>query len=192
VRVDGEPITGPGTDRGMVFQEYELFPWLTVAENVRFGLEQRELTADARDARVAEMLSLVGLDGVDSAYPSALSGGMKQRVGIARALAVDPSVLLMDEPFGSVDAQTRGMLHDELLDIWAETGKTVLFVTHDVEEAVLLADRIVVMGDSPGRVREIVPVDLPRPRSRTDGAFTEAVERVRAELGADRRAGGTP
>jgi NitT/TauT family transport system ATP-binding protein len=178
LRLDGEPIEGPGTDRGMVFQEYHLFPWRTVLGNVRFGLEQRKVADDERDARAREMLELVGLADDADAYPSQLSGGMKQRVGIARALAVDPEILLMDEPFGSVDAQTRESLHDELLRIWSETGKTVLFVTHDVEEAVTLADRIVVLSGSPGQVREVVDVDLPRPRERTDAQFVERQQRV--------------
>ncbi|MDZ7701227.1 MAG: ABC transporter ATP-binding protein, partial [Halobacteriales archaeon] len=131
VLLDGEPIEGPGMDRGMVFQEYGLFPWRTVLGNVTFGLEQRDLDGPARETRAREMLELVGLDDVAEKYPRELSGGMKQRVGIARALAVEPSILLMDEPFASVDAHTRSMLHGELLDIWRETGKTVLFVTHD-------------------------------------------------------------
>ena len=179
VRLAGKPVVGPGTDRGMVFQEYGLFPWRTVAGNVAFGLEQQGLSAAERADRIEEMLELVGLTEFADAYPKELSGGMKQRVGIARALAVDPETLLMDEPFGSVDAQTRGMLHDELLSVWAETGKTVLFVTHDVDEAVTLADRIVVMAPSPGRVQEIVDVGLERPRQRTDETFAERVEYVR-------------
>ncbi|KAB1188368.1 MULTISPECIES: ABC transporter ATP-binding protein [Haloferax] len=183
VTLDGEPVTGPGTDRGMVFQEYGLFPWRTVAENVAFGLEEQGVDGPTRAARVDEMLRLVGLDGFTDAYPKELSGGMKQRVGIARALAVDPELLLMDEPFGAVDAQTRDMLHEELLDIWAETDKTVLFVTHDVEEAVTLADRVVVMAANPGRVREIVSVDIDRPRERTDPVFAEYVERIRGLIG---------
>ncbi|MFB6170560.1 MAG: ABC transporter ATP-binding protein [Haloarculaceae archaeon] len=178
VRIDGDPISGPGMDRGMVFQEYGLFPWRTVLGNVTFGLEQRALSASEREARAREMIDLVGLSGFEDAYPGELSGGMKQRVGIARALAVDPNLLLMDEPFGSVDAQTRGMLHDELLHIWEETGKTVLFVTHDVEEAVTLADRVVVVSGAPGTVREVVDVDLARPRDRTDEAFADHQERV--------------
>ncbi|MFB6295733.1 MAG: ABC transporter ATP-binding protein [Halobacteriales archaeon] len=178
--LDGEPVEGPGMDRGMVFQEYGLFPWRTVLENVAFGLEQRDMPRPERRERATEMIELVGLEGFADAYPNELSGGMKQRVGIARALAVDPEILLMDEPFGSVDAQTRDMLHDELLRIWAETGKTVLFVTHDVDEAVTLADRVVVLTGSPGRVHEIVDVDLDRPRSRTDDAFAEYEARIRS------------
>ncbi len=178
--LNGEPVEGPGTDRGMVFQEYGLFPWRTVLENVGFGLEQRDMPRAERRERASEMIELVGLEGVDDAYPNELSGGMKQRVGIARALAVDPEILLMDEPFGSVDAQTRDMLHGELLRIWQETGKTVLFVTHDVDEAVTLADRVVVLTGSPGHVHDLVDVDLGRPRSRTDEAFAEYEARIRS------------
>ncbi len=178
VLLSGDPVTEPTPSLGIVFQEYHLFPWRTVRENVAFGLEQMEVPPEERTARVEEMLELVGLSGFGDTYPSGLSGGMKQRVGIARALAVDPDLLLMDEPFGSVDAQTRSMLHDELLEVWEETGKTVLFVTHDVEEAVTLADRVVVMSPRPGRVREVVDVDLPRPRDRTDERFGRVQERV--------------
>jgi NitT/TauT family transport system ATP-binding protein len=183
VRVDGDPVQGPGVDRGMVFQDYQLFPWRTVAGNVAFGLEQRDTTREERAARTEAMLDLVGLSDVAETYPGALSGGMKQRVGIARALAVDPSTLLMDEPFGSVDAQTREMLHDELLSIWEQTGKTVLFVTHDVAEAVTLADRVVVLTPGPGRVREVVSVDLDRPRTRTDADFRDTESRLRELIG---------
>ena len=183
VRLGGAPVTGPTTDMGVVFQEYHLFPWLTVEENVGFGLDRTDRPEADRDARVTEMLELVGLDGFRDAYPKSLSGGMKQRVAIARALAVDPALLLMDEPFGAVDAQTREMLQRELLDVWRSTGKTVLFVTHDVAEAVTLADRIVVMAADPGRVREVVDVDVDRPRERGDPAFGEHVARVRDLIG---------
>ncbi|SEO86116.1 NitT/TauT family transport system ATP-binding protein [Halogranum amylolyticum] len=183
VRLDGTPVEGPGTDRGMVFQEYGLFPWRTVRENVAFGLEEQGVEKTERKRRIREMLDLVGLSDFADAYPKELSGGMKQRVGIARALAVDPELLLMDEPFGAVDAQTRDMLHAELLSIWSETQKTVLFVTHDVEEAVTLSDRVVVMAADPGRVREVVNVDLARPRERTDAAFAEYVEHIRGLIG---------
>lgn len=179
VWLDGEPVDGPGMDRGMVFQEYGLFPWRTVLGNVLFGLEQREMGRQARKTRAREMLELVGLEDVADSYPRELSGGMKQRVGIARALAVDPEILLLDEPFGSLDAQTKELLHSELLEIWAETGKTVLFVTHDVDEAVTLADRVVVLTGSPGSVHEVVEVDLDRPRSRRDDAFAEYEQQLR-------------
>ena len=184
VLLDGTEVTAPTTDMGVVFQEYHLFPWLTVEENVGFGLERSDRPAAERDRRVDEMLDLVGLAEFRDAYPKSLSGGMKQRVAIARALAVDPDLLLMDEPFGAVDAQTREMLQRELLDVWASTGKTVLFVTHDVAEAVTLADRVVVMAAEPGRVREVVDVDVERPRERGDAAFAEYVGRVRELIGA--------
>jgi NitT/TauT family transport system ATP-binding protein len=183
VAIDDERVEGPGTNRGMVFQEYGLFPWLTVQENVCFGLERQGMAREACDNRCYEMLDLVGLNEFADAYPKELSGGMKRRVAVARALAVDPDILLMDEPFGSVDAQTRERLHAELLNIWQETEKTTLFVTHEVNEAVLLGDRVLVMSGEPGRVKEIVDVDLPRPRSRTDGAFVEYTERIRALIG---------
>ncbi len=178
VLLDGSSVSEPNPDMGIVFQEYHLFPWKTVRGNVEFGLKRSDLTDDDRTERVDHLLELVGLDGFGDSYPKSLSGGMKQRVALARALAVDPNLLLMDEPFGAVDAQTRTMLQDELLELWEETGKTVLFVTHDVEEAVKLADRIVVMGSPPDSIDEIVEIDLPRPRSRSDPAFGEYYERV--------------
>jgi len=162
VTVGGRPVTGPGPDRGPVFQEFALFPWKTVLGNVMYGLKQHGVAKAQAQARVRELLAMVHLSGYESFYPKELSGGMKQRVGIARALAIDPKVLLMDEPFGALDAQTRESLQAELLDIHARTGKTVLFVTHDLDEAVLIADRIVVMKH--GRVHEIMDVPLKRPR----------------------------
>jgi len=179
VLLNGSSVTEPNADMGIVFQEYHLFPWQTVRENVAFGLETADTPADEKRQRVQHLIDLVGLEGFEDSYPNALSGGMKQRVALARALAIDPSLLLMDEPFGAVDAQTREMLQDELIEIWQETGKTVLFVTHDVEEAVKLADRVVVMGKNPGSIREIVEVDIDRPRSRTDSEFGGYYERVR-------------
>lgn len=178
VSLDGEVVSGPTADMGIVFQEYHLFPWRTVRGNVAFGLEVKDIDEDRRTRRVDQLVDLVGLEGFEKTYPKDLSGGMKQRVALARALAVDPSLLLMDEPFGAVDAQTRTMLQGELLDVWERTRKTILFVTHDVEEAVKLADRIVVMASEPGRIKEVVDVDLSRPRSRTDEAFGEYYERV--------------
>jgi NitT/TauT family transport system ATP-binding protein len=183
VLIDSDPVTEPGLDRGMVFQEYALFPWRTVRGNVRFGLDRPACECADCEARVRELVDLVGLEGFEDAYPKALSGGMKQRVGIARALAPDPEILLMDEPFGSVDARTRDRLHAELLDIWSETKQTVVFVTHDIDEAVTLADRVIVMDADPGTVQSTFSIDLERPRERTDRDFVDYVARIRDELG---------
>ncbi|MFC3477728.1 ABC transporter ATP-binding protein [Halobacterium litoreum] len=182
VEVGGSPVTGPGVDRGMVFQSYNLFPWLTVEENVRFGLDQPACDCADCAARVAHLVDLVGLSGFEDAYPKELSGGMKQRVAVARALAVDPGILLLDEPFGSIDAQTRDRLQSELLDVWRETEKTVLFVTHEIAEAVTLADRVVVLAADPGRVAATVEIDLPRPRDPSNPAFRDLVDEIRAAI----------
>jgi NitT/TauT family transport system ATP-binding protein len=168
VLVDGEPVSGPGRDRAMVFQDFALMPWRTVLDNVRFGLElQRWEGEEGEDltARARRYVELVGLSGFEHYHPHQLSGGMRQRVGIARALAVDPEILLLDEPFGSLDAQTRDEMGNELLAIWERNKKTALFVTHSIDEAIFLADRVVVMAKNPGRITEIIPVDLPRPRT---------------------------
>jgi NitT/TauT family transport system ATP-binding protein len=162
VTVDGREVTGCGHDRGMVFQHAELLPWLTALQNVMFGLEMKGLRGGALRDTAEKYLDLVGLAASQERRPHQLSGGMQQRVGIARALAIDPKVLLMDEPFGALDAQTRETLQEELLQIHARTGKTILFVTHDLDEAVLIADRIVIMRE--GRVQDILAVPLPRPR----------------------------
>ena len=160
--LDGHPIEGPGRDRGMVFQEYTLYPWLTVKRNVEFGLTGMSRRERADVAR--QFLDVVGLAKFEDHYPGELSGGMQQRVAIARALAYKPSVLLMDEPFGALDAQTRGLMQDLLLKIWQEESLTVMFVTHDVDEAVYLSDRLYVLSARPGRVKEVVEIGLPRPR----------------------------
>ncbi|SEG68267.1 NitT/TauT family transport system ATP-binding protein [Actinacidiphila yanglinensis] len=165
VSVDGRPVTGPGPDRGVIFQQYALFPWLTVRRNVEFGLRLTSMPARERRARADHAIELVGLSDFADALPKTLSGGMKQRCAIARAYAVDPEVLLMDEPFGALDALTRVQLQDRLLDTWAKERRTVLFVTHDVEEAVYLAQRVVVMAARPGRVHTVIDVDLPYPRT---------------------------
>jgi NitT/TauT family transport system ATP-binding protein len=161
---DGAPVTGPGPERGMVFQEYALFPWMTVEQNVGFGLEIKGMAKPTIAARVAELLKLLSLEDFGKRYPKDLSGGMRQRVAIARVLALDSPILLMDEPFGALDALTRRNLQDELLRIWAELKKTVIFVTHSIEEAIYLADRIVVMTYRPGTVKRDIIVDLPRMR----------------------------
>jgi NitT/TauT family transport system ATP-binding protein len=162
VEVGGEPVRGPSPSRGIVFQEFALFEWKTVLGNVTFGL--RGLPRAERERRARAWLEATRLDGFERHYPKELSGGMKQRVALARSLVMEPSILLMDEPFAAVDAQTRSALQQELLGLWERTGTTVLFVTHSVEEALLLADRVVVLSDRPARVREIVHVELPRPR----------------------------
>lgn len=165
VKVDGKAVKGPGLDRGMVFQQHSLFPWKTVRDNVAFGpLMAREGREQAR-ATARSFLEMVGLSAYADKFPGVLSGGMKQRVGIARALANYPNVLLMDEPFGALDAQTRLVMQENLLQIWGEFGITVIFVTHDIDEAVFLADRVVVMSASPGRLIADIHVDLPRPRT---------------------------
>lgn len=165
VTVDGKPVEGPGPDRGIVFQQYALFPWLTVEENVKFGLKLQGKT-DAEAAEIAQKyIKLVDLQDFTKSYPKELSGGMKQRVAIARAYAVNPKVLLMDEPFGALDAQTRTQLQSELLETWEKEQKTCFFITHDVEEAIVLAQRVVIMYARPGRVKEIVDIDIPYPRT---------------------------
>lgn len=179
VRIGGRPVDGPGHDRAMVFQNFALLPWANVLANVAFGLELRGMGKTERDERARALISDVGLEGFESHYPHQLSGGMQQRVGLARALAVDPKVLLMDEPFGAVDAQTRRQLQEELLRLHDAAPKTVLFVTHSMSEAVRLGDRIVLFTPRPGRVLEIVTVPLPRPRRpdlETDPAYAELKE----------------
>lgn len=165
IRVGGKPVTEPGPDRGMVFQAYTLFPWLTVAENVEYGPKRKGIAPAARKDIVDHFLSEVGLAKFAKHYPAQLSGGMKQRVAIARALANDPEVLLMDEPFGALDSQTRHSMQKLLLKVWDHTKKTVLFVTHDIDEAILLADRVFVMSGRPGQIKKEIRVDIPRPRS---------------------------
>ncbi|NDO88236.1 ABC transporter ATP-binding protein [Cellulosimicrobium composti] len=182
VTVDGVPVDGPSPDRGVIFQQYALFPWLTVRKNVEFGLKVAGVGAAERRARAEHFIDLVGLTAFADAYPKTLSGGMKQRCAIARAYAVDPQVLLMDEPFGALDALTRVTLQEQLLQTWSQERRTVAFITHDVDEAVFLANRVIVMAARPGRIHEIVPVDLPYPRTedvRLSPEFAEIRNRVR-------------
>ncbi|WP_157019684.1 ABC transporter ATP-binding protein [Mesorhizobium xinjiangense] len=164
VVVRGRQVTGPGADRGMVFQSYTLFPWLTVAENIEFGLREKGMAKSEREAIVADYIGKVGLKGFERHWPKQLSGGMQQRVAIARALANDPAILLLDEPFGALDNQTRGLMQELLLEIWEADQKTVLFVTHDIEEAIFLGSRCLVMSARPGRIKADVKVPLPHPR----------------------------
>ena len=163
--LDGKPISGPGPDRGMVFQGYTLFPWLTVKRNVMFGLEMKGISPTAAEPEARQWLDMVGLSKFENSYPHELSGGMKQRVAIARALATEPRILIMDEPFAALDAQTRAQMQSYLLQIWRKVDVTVLFITHDLDEAVYLSDRVMVMGTNPGRVVEVVENPVPRPRS---------------------------
>jgi NitT/TauT family transport system ATP-binding protein len=181
IYLDGKRVTRPGKERGMVFQSYTLFPWLTVRENVEFGLTVAKVPADERARIARRFLGEVGLEGFEQAYPKQLSGGMMQRVALARALANDPEILLMDEPFGALDSQTRSLMQELLLSVWEHSHKTVLFITHDIDEAILLGDRVYVMTARPGRIKEMVAIDIPRPRSvdlLTSGAFIELKRRI--------------
>jgi NitT/TauT family transport system ATP-binding protein len=181
LRVLGAPVTGPGPERAVVFQNFALLPWLTVLDNVAFGLRLRGMDKEEREQIAHRNIEMVGLKGFATAYPRQLSGGMQQRVGLARALSVDPSILLMDEPFGSLDAQTRNLMQADLLRVWDASRKTVVFVTHAMDEAVFLSDRVVLMATRPGRVSEIIDIDLPRPRTdetRTDPRFVELTSYV--------------
>lgn len=181
IRLKGELVTGPGPDRGVVFQQPSLLPWRTVERNVEFGLECNGVSAPERARRAAQYISLVGLSGFEKHYPAQLSGGMQQRVGLARAYAVDPQILLLDEPFGALDAQTRVVLQTELERVWRAEQKTTVLITHDMEEAVYLADRVVVMGNRPGRVTDIVEVPFSRPRGeqlRASAEFGELKQKL--------------
>jgi len=182
VLVDGHPVQGPGTDRILIFQEHGLFPWLTVAENVEFGMKMKGVPKAERTEKLRYYLRLVHLAKFEKSYIHQLSGGMRQRVAIARALATEPDVLLMDEPFAALDAQTRDLLHDELERIWSDTGRTIIFVTHNVREAVRLGDRVVLLTFRPGRVKSEFPVVLPRPRSLEDPEVALAAREVLDEL----------
>lgn len=178
ITIDGTPVRGPGPDRSMVFQNFALLPWATVLDNVAFGLKLKGVPKAERSERARELITMVGLDGFESKRPGELSGGMQQRVGIARALAVEPQVLLMDEPFGAVDEQTRRLLQEELLTIWEAHRLTVVFITHSMEEAVLLGDRVVLMSARPGQIAEIVDVPLERPRSSDIGSLERSGDYV--------------
>ncbi|AEF84420.1 nitrate transport ATP-binding protein NrtC [Treponema primitia ZAS-2] len=168
IYIDGKPINGPGLDRGIVFQQYALLPWKTALGNVEFGLEVKKVAKKERIAIAKRYLTLVGLDGFEDRYPHELSGGMKQRVAIARSLAYDPDILLMDEPFAALDAQTRETLQDELLRIWETTGKTIVFITHSIDEAVYLGQRVAIMTSKPGRIKQVVDISLPSSRQDID------------------------
>src|SRR5271156_6052887 len=180
ILVEGKPVTAPGPDRGIVFQHFALFPWKTVRGNILYGLERQGLPRPEREARAQAFIDLVGLTGFEDSYPSQLSGGMKQRTAIARTLAFDPNILLMDEPFGALDAQTRSLMQTELLSIWEKTRKTVIFVTHDVHEAVYLAERVAVMSARPGRIKAIVETkfDKADPEVFRSKEFVEKVDEL--------------
>jgi len=180
ISVDGVPVTGPGPDRGVVFQHFALFPWKTILQNVLYGLERKGVARGEREDKARYFLNLVGLKGFEDNFPSQLSGGMKQRAAIARTLAVDPKVLLMDEPFGALDAQTRALMQSELLNIWRASPKTVVFVTHDVQEAVYLANRVFVMSARPGRIKAIVDTNFDKsaPDLLRSQAFGDKVDHI--------------
>lgn len=180
ITVKGKEISRPGPERGMVFQEYALFPWMSVAKNIAFGLEIKGVARRERESIVEKLLAKLGLSDFRDRFPKDLSGGMRQRVAIARILALDPPIMLMDEPFGALDALTRRTLQDELLRIWEEFGKTIVFVTHSIEEAIYLGSRVVVLTYRPGTIKRDIAVDLPRPRDTSDPAFND----LKRELGA--------
>ena len=182
IEIDGKPLRGPHRDAAVVFQDYGLFPWMTVERNIGFNLRARKTPAAQSTEIIRRLMDVVGLAGFERRYPHELSGGMRQRVGIARALTTNPRILLMDEPFGALDAQTRNLMQTELLRVWEAYKAAVVFVTHSIEEAVYLADRIVIMTPRPGRVRSIVMIDLPRPRDPTSVAFVEHVRKVLTEI----------
>ena len=181
ILVDGEAITGPSPERGMVFQGYTLFPWKTVKENVMFGPQMKGASQMTAEAHAREWINIIGLDKYENQYPHQLSGGMKQRVAIARALVNEPKILLMDEPFGALDPHTRQKMQKHLMDLWQNIDITIIFVTHDMDEAILLADRIVALKANPGEIKEIIEVDLPRPRS-LDLMTTPAFQYLRARV----------
>jgi NitT/TauT family transport system ATP-binding protein len=183
--VAGHELNGPSPATSIVFQDHGLFPWMTVQQNVEFNMKARGVARAERKSRAVEMLALTGLEGFAGRYPHELSGGMRQRVGIARALTTRPRALLMDEPFGALDAQTRGHLQNELLAIWARQRTTVLFVTHSIDEAIYLADRILVFTPRPGQLAATIPVDLPRPRDARSDACSNLAARLRAMLGSE-------
>lgn len=188
VLLDGAPVDGPGADRGMVFQSYTLFPWLTIEQNIRFGLRERGMPEAQQKERAAYFIAKVGLRGFEQHYPKQLSGGMQQRTAIARALANDPKILLMDEPFGALDNQTRVLMQELLLGIWEVERKTVLFVTHDIDEAIFMANRVAVFSARPGRIKTELSVDLPHPRHytvKTTPAFMELKARLTEEIRAE-------
>jgi sulfonate transport system ATP-binding protein len=189
ITLDNEHITGTSLARGIVFQDHRLFPWLTVEDNVGLALTNSKLSQATKRQLIGDHLALVGLKGFERAYPAQLSGGMAQRAAIARGLVNRPEMLMLDEPFGALDALTRARLQGELQRIWAQEGITMILVTHDVEEAVFLADRIVVMAPRPGRIREIIDINLPRPRERASVEFVRAKARILTSLGEDRNSG---
>ncbi|WP_437479226.1 ABC transporter ATP-binding protein [Sorangium sp. So ce1014] len=182
ILVGGSRVRGTSLDRGIVFQEHRLFPWLTIEQNVALGLENSTLSSDEKARAVKEHIALVGLSGFERAYPHQLSGGMAQRAAIARGLVNRPSILLLDEPFGALDALTRTKLQQELQRIWQQEGITMVLVTHDVEEAVFLGDRVVVLQPRPGRIKRVVPVGVPHPRDRTDHALKTLADEVRSYI----------
>ncbi|MBV8272486.1 MAG: ABC transporter ATP-binding protein [Cupriavidus sp.] len=188
VLLDGQPVAGPGADRGMVFQSYTLFPWLTIEQNVRFGLRERGMSAADQKERSDFFIARVGLRGFEHHYPKQLSGGMQQRTAIARALANDPKILLLDEPFGALDNQTRVLMQELLLGIWESARKTVLFVTHDIDEAIFMANRVAVFSARPGRIKSEIAVDFPHPRHytiKTSPEFSTLKARLTEEIRAE-------